>query len=480
VSSRALVLGLALLAWPAFAYDPGAPTSSYSQGRVVSNATHIGRNWHVPATGGGYAARANVAFDMAAPGGRVAANTMTAGFTARGVLNLGARALSGMAWPVAVGTAAWAVYDAVRVRPVPAGLAFDPGQDAIVETGTVYRVECSGQPNTGLCAWVSSMSAACANHRTMIQNGLTPPPGGSRTASVVACPSVAFAEGQFQTSAKFRIQTCEPGYGCGNQDLERGLYRQENQPFERCPAITVEGVLHVPSKSSDGKCPTGEYTQSVTPDQAAGKAETHYGLPDYAADVNYPALLDEALGRGGPHPMPQGTDIEVGNTVPSIAGPQETTTHADGTVTETATGWNFSRDDVKKNHGYWQESKTTTKKDAQGNVISTETQTSTVPKSGTQGADPCEGSSDRIMCQGLGQVEDVELENQQRDVEFEPDSGFGSGSNTCPAGPSINLSIGSISVDNSLLCTWLVAVKVFLITLAGLAGARIFVGGLSQ
>jgi hypothetical protein len=167
-------------------------------------------------------------------------------------------------------------------------------------------------------------------------------------------------------------------------------------------------------------CPTGSYPQQL---EAAPFAEKVMSATDFASSLDYARMLREAVGHAD-MPFPPGAfkpTQELPASVPSVQGPIVRTVHEDGTVTEVATGWDFARDPVIRNQGFWNATQTTTKKDANGNVTGTSTTGATNP-SGTPAPNPddaCSVDPGRLGCIGLGEPPSDQVPKREVSVSFE-------------------------------------------------------------
>lgn len=234
----------------------------------------------------------------------------------------------------------------------------------------------------------------------------------------------------------------------------------------------------------DGRCQSTEdpsYSGTMTPDDFGEAAAGH---PD-AGGVDWPGVLGDVVEAAGDTvAIPtEGEPSRTADPKPApIPGPVTTTQHADGTVTETATGWHLSHaaDFLNPGKAGWNRTTTTTKKDSQGNVISTETSTIEPALEGKADdvADGCAENPNRAGCAELGEPEEFELPESERSVTVDADPGWSGGE--CPAPTSLNLGFGSITYDNELVCTALGWIKPLLIVSASIAAALIVIGGFKQ
>lgn len=475
---RLVILGLALPA-SALAFD--GVRSEYSANRSIVNASRITAAEAISQAGA--SARAVGSVDLIGPGGRSVAAEAAATFSRRAAIAAGVRAASFVAPPVAVAWTAWEVYDHFRAVPDGSGEAMhDTGQDT--QTFTQYCTaywNLSGAPGCATIPsqrWCAENSAALAVSikASVLANACT---GAFRTRLVIS-PSCSETACSYTIQQTFNIAANPVSWGNVG-----GGGASAVGSVEGCPAYTDAwtGVFHPTAPVGfDGKCPTGSYTEPMTAQELADAAD----VADFVAGLDYAQMLRDAANLG-PVTIPAAPDgdFEITNPQPQplkIDGPVTTTTAPDGTQTEETVTYHWIPDTTVRNRGSW-DTTTTTTTTPPGGEPGTPT-TVTQPGVDSEGnptpdpKDPCTANPDRAGCAKLGEVEDIELEAEDRNVEFEPDEGFGDFDGECPAPPTLALSFGSFVMDNTLLCDWLGYVRLLVIALAGLAAGRIFIGGL--
>lgn len=440
--------------------------------RVANSATHLSGAWVTGTAGINGGPSASRTFDQRAPGGRSVSNTINYRLTPYGTLTIGARALMTLPY-VAVGWAIWDIYDAIRVRPDGAGgLAFDPGVEPTQSLDFIFY-----GPNWSTGPGYPTFDPVAVHNQdpSITYDGFMQLTWGAAQMTGLTDPSScqvpAHVDGASPTTCRTmstrRDATCLyiAGPTSGQSCAPRTVTRNHQ-------GVAVETmVCPVGSVGWDSRCGTGSYTQPMTAQEAADMLTASQTIQN----LDYQALLNEALGRG-PMLIPSGSAVEVGNTVAAIDGGTETTYHPDGSRTEKKTEYLFQRDPISLGNGRYTSRFTTTTYGADGNPTGPPTINEPNPDAPSQD-DPCAIDPSRLMCQGMGQVEDPGLQTENRQVDFTPDSGFGSSSDTCPAPPQLALSFGSVTFDNTILCDWLLYVRALLVTVSGMVAAGIIIGG---
>lgn len=415
----------------AHAYNEGdyGIRSEYSANRTINTATHHVKGSTVQVTTNGVTIGRD--FTMKAPGGRTAAAQATAAISKDLALKWGARALAGAS---AVGTAMllYDIYDALRVRENPAGegLLFDPGTDEVVTPNAVcHFIPGMGETLQSVCRSQSDATNTWGQNRCVHYGGST---ASVNSITIVGTPSYTAANG----SVTFHV-SCSALQGNPPTPYTFNVWSIDVQWGKRtttqCPMVDGE----IPAVGADGKCPTGLYTQAIEPDvaaqMAADKNAACGGGNCMLSDPQWQDLVEEALGEM-PHPITQDSYVQVGNVVPShIDGPTTTTTGPAGTVEE-AIAWDFEPYGITKPwqerlSGAWDETKTKTTKDVNGNVISTETTT-------VEGAEPgdidkCADGATTIGCMSAGDMPTDTVPTSTQAVNWSAESlGLPSG---CPA-----------------------------------------------
>jgi hypothetical protein len=376
------------------------------------------------------------------------------------------------------------VYDAYRVKPQADGaILYDEGEQKrtfsdywCVDTGVGNVRQYGGSPGGACDAWVQKANSG---------GGLGP---------VQACSG----GGGYQVKTTLSLGACNGPNTCDlvvTNAPQRGPFcvgdTEPSSTYTLSNALVTgtENRLRCEFGSAspvDGKCPRGEggtYDGNMTGPQLQDKGD----LPplDYPdLDDKLPGILADAAGRATdtvPFPVPANAPSRVpyeGNVVPAfVPGGVTRTQHSDGTVTETATGWNIRPNNNFSTPGQvkWGTTTTTTKKDSQGNVTSTET-TSTEPEPGTDEKDSCTANPDRVGCLKTGTVEDLELEKVDKAVTFTPDAGWGGGGE-CPSPPSFEVLGYQLEFDNSGFCLGLLILKGIFLTFCALVSAAIIMEG---
>lgn len=419
IALAALVLGLVLVAAPAWAYDAAQYPirSEYAANQTINQATHYTKSW-TASPNGVDGVKVGRDFTMRGPGGRTVAAQAAANVSKQTALAWGARALA--AGP-AIGTALllWQVYDAVRVRPTDGdapGVVYDPGVDPSLIT--VLQFTCSYQ---GHSSSSSSAQAACEAVR-------------------VASEPAAYYQGGYVYTDTDNISVTCTGSGTGTScTMLTHVYQwntlyghtkgNPNGPTPSNVSLSLSTQTTQQNACAggvppdfDGKCPTGNYTEALTPEEAAARA---WAGPEAAGltPEQYAQLVNEALGVA-PQPVAEDVPMGLGNTVPAFVGPVTTVTNPDGSTVQTAIGWNFQPYGLTKGWGYaasgnFQEVKSVLTKDAQGNVISNETTTTD-----TDGQTPddvneaCAEGGDTVLCAEVGQAPDDQVPKSTLNVSF--------------------------------------------------------------
>jgi hypothetical protein len=462
--------------------------SSFEANRALVQATGLSASDVVGPGRSGAAAVAKGAVNVTGPGGRVAAAQLEVLLSKKASMSLAARALP----YVGVGLLIWDVYDGLRVRPKagsgPDGVAFDPGQSQgsvqqWVYFAGVYTGAETASPETHMSAsiqdgsgggftYVYNRPAQCTYQP--IVSGSPPPCGGSSCPTRGVSCVLTGTQTYVQSGAQSAIQ------------VDRG-YLGVQTIAPQCPAYTDFQLGAMPAGEAtgpDGKCRTGSYTQPMTADEAATYALGH----ENALTLDYEALVRAAIHGDVPPqvkvlPIAQSQDHkqEIVGTVPNLVGPTTTTQDANGTKTE-AIGWNFARreDDLRRNEGRWIQKTAYSELDNQGQPTGTPSETTTDPGEeagdSTETPDFCVSHPDRLGCIKAGDVADEPLQTQDRNVSLTPMAGWG-GEGACPAAPALTLGFGTFTLDNTLLCNFLGAIKFVLLAVAGIVAVRIFIGG---
>jgi hypothetical protein len=197
-----------------------------------------------------------------------------------------------------------------------------------------------------------------------------------------------------------------------------------------------------------------------------------------------PTDVDEVLGRmgndrvrdlvegiGDKSAIPTGTpDLEF---PPTVADPPVVTTKPDGSTEKKQQWWDLTEPEpaVIKRNGRIVINGT----DIAGDPVADTTTTG----NGDEKTD-CDKYPDAFGCMKGGTAETVERQEQDINVNASPQSGWGSDTAACPAPASMSVLGQSVTVDNSILCTFLLGIRPFVIGMFGVAGALIFLGGVKQ
>lgn len=467
MSARALVaLAAVCVAGPAFSFAD--LRSEYSAQNSIVRATSYGAG----STSSGTVIRGTGT--IAGPGGPVTVaveSQLTRGMILRGAARLIPYAGAALVLKD--------IYDAYRVQPQADGtILYDEGEakrsflDYWCTDTSVDNVRRYGSgPGAACSAWIAAAGssfgpwqgctiAGSYRVRTTLSLGAFRAPNGYDIIVERTPMAGEVCEGSM-----------EPG---GTTTLENALVTGTESRM-RCE--------HGGASPVDGKCKRGAggtYDGTMTGPQFQDKGD----LPplDYPGlDPALPGILADAVGRATdavPIPAPDALTRVVEPLPAEVPGATTTTNNADGTVTETATGWNIrpAFDFKSPSVNPWAKKTTTTQKDSAGNVTSTST-SSTEPSPAGDGTDPCKADPGRLGCIGLGTVDDVEVPAADKTITFTPDPGWGS-VGECPTPPTITFLGKSIVVSNDGFCTGLLMLRGIVLVFASLVAARIVSEGL--
>lgn len=456
---RAALLLLAAVSPVCFAWS--GLRSEYAGNQALTEAQGLlkGGPYTVhPGPGGG--ARAVGGAFITGPGGRTVPADLAVNFTRRATLNVAARALSAAVPVLGAGVLIYDVYDALRVKPDgQGGLDWDPGASQV--------------PKTQYCATSSNFMSGVGYH---VQGTFC---GGSPAAAGAAICANANLQ---KPSLACTVVGTGPSSAQIRTDLG-GYFSYGTINFTTSQALGCNPLLNgnAAELGPDGLCESDYPRQPI---EAPFAAEKVLNATDYANSLDYENLLRDSIGLGPVTipPAPEAVQEVPASGVPSIAGPVTTTQHANGT-TETATGWNFARDPLRKNTGKWNPTTTTTEKDVNGNPVGTPTTTTTTTPDGegtTDPNDPCTSDPSRLGCIGAGEVEDMDLPGEERPFQVSTQSGWGASDGACPAPPVVVVFGRSLTFDNAILCTFLAGIRFALLAVAGLVAARIVLGGFKE
>ncbi len=418
--------------------------------------------------------------DFTGAGGRAASGELAVTLGRRAIIGEAATLLA-RGLPV-VGTLllAYDLYDHFRIKPGADGLVQDPG-----EAQRLTDQWCVGSPpNLRFCSGSQFGSAQLefSSIRAAFRAGY------------------AYELGLGYMFVQRGTLSCG-GTVCGGIDLFIYYPGSTTGPGSSYYAAVSPGMVsnltqalgcRVGGPGWDNLCPSGDgpVASPVTPAVAA----------DYANMFNYPAPLAPDMGAllreitgFGPVAIPADAkmDMEVSTVTPAaIQGGTVTTSNPDGSTKEVSTDYAPAQG-LTGNGRYgltqpWRERITTTTKDPQGNTTSVSF-SNTVPGS-TAGApiagsasaaapDPCVLNPSRIGCLTPGELPDEPLPGVEHPVTWAPAVGWGASDAACPAPKVVTVMGQAVTIDNSILCKYLVALRLIIIAMAGIAGAYIFIGG---
>lgn len=89
----------------------------------------------------------------------------------------------------------------------------------------------------------------------------------------------------------------------------------------------------------------------------------------------------------------------------------------------------------------------------------------------------CEKNPDALNCQPRDVPDGPEIPEREIPVTFTPDAGWG-GEGQCPAPQTVSVLGQAVTIDNTVVCTFLSGIRPVVVAMFGLAGALIFIGGL--
>lgn len=408
------------------------------------------------------------------PGGAQVAARVGTSLSLRGAAMGAAYAVGRLAPTIALGIAAYQVYQVIGVsRPSPSAAAgelrADEGQPERTDPHYRYRVSCYGQPNEGDCSFLTSEAAAVAR-------GVPPPAtsGGWSGANYVTCTATWGGGSVGSWSTYEAVVTYSASGGVFNFNTQscvspspatRPIYRSQFSGQPWCPDFVdgFTGLARTGEKLPNGQCRSGSYTVAMTPQEAADAV-----LATQSAQrtlEQWGNIVAEALGHS---PIPKvvlSGDLDVGNVVPStLPGPSSTTTTPGpngGSVVQT-TATNFSPS-WKGNWLAWERQTTVSTQtlDAQGVPVGAPTVVSTTkatpqPSQGSDPVDPCSVNPDRIGCSEYGDVPGSELPRENLNFVISAFGGFGGYDVACPAPRQINLALLGRAIDWewTLWCQW--------------------------
>lgn len=392
--------------------------SEFQANRALNNAQRMNQTWQARAAVNGF--DVGRTFDMAAPGGRRVAAEYAVRLSSRQIAIAGAVSLaSRISLPLAIGTAAYELYDAYRTVPDgQGGLVRDTGQEPISQT--VQQWSCQGYVGG------TPVSACTANFTAKFSRV-----EGNRTYYLTSPVTCTLSGGLYSCQVNWvSVRTSDGGDGFGGTAGANPLPGTTQQPG--CPGyFDVFKGVPVPAGSpigSDGKCATGAYT---TPQTAQEVADQALAGQQFRA-IDYDALVREALGNPATGGIGITNDMDRQVNAPAyVAGPESTTSNPDGTVTTTATGWNLARDPLRRTEVIATPTSTSTTRTASGTVVGTPTTTTGANAAGDPATDPCVGDPGRLGCIGLGTAPAVDVPKSTVSVSWAAEAiGLPAG---CPA-----------------------------------------------
>jgi len=395
--------------------------SEYAANQTINTATHFTNAW-TPAANGVDGVKIGRSFTMAAPGGRTVSAELSAAMGRQAAGKLLARAL-GVAVPlVGTGLLAYEVYDAVRVRENPTGdgLRFDPGTAAGSSSVNVkeWRDNAAGDLTSN--PWNESLSGACQvsiDLRPFCANSNSTPGKSGCSTSLTGAGTTGDPNRCFVTYTYFAINdgTCDNDPGTPKPTC----FQTRNDVRDlgvRTVAKTKPTCGGVVTTSFDGRCPTGQYGETITPEEAESKrrlAEDAGKMPRLT-EAQLAQAISEVV-QQIPVPIHDDYRPQVAD-VPDVAGATTTTTSADGTTKTEAIAWDFEPYGLTKGFGYaasgaWDKETTTTTCPGGGTQCTTETETQSTDGQ-TEGdtaeesdaVDFCKGHPERAGCVELGDM----------------------------------------------------------------------------
>ncbi|MBN8504876.1 MAG: hypothetical protein J0L58_10375 [Burkholderiales bacterium] len=89
----------------------------------------------------------------------------------------------------------------------------------------------------------------------------------------------------------------------------------------------------------------------------------------------------------------------------------------------------------------------------------------------------CEKNPESMNCQARDVPDGPPVQDKQIPISFSPDVGWG-GEGQCPAPQTVSVLGQAVTIDNTVVCTFLSGIRPVVVAMFGLAGALIFIGGL--
>lgn len=244
-------------------------------------------------------------------------------------------------------------------------------------------------------------------------------------------------------------------------------YKRETRKL--CPPVVdfYDPAYSVPGgpAGNDGKCPTGVYTERMTPDQIGQRIATY---PPAVDDETLPATVRKAIEAGEVAPSTVSTEgpaTQVGTPV------KTTTTDATGTKTTTSTptyNYHYDGDTIT----YSTSISTVTVNNDGSSSTSTTTTEGTKPEDKD---DPCVKAPNRVGCMELGSPPGDRIPTKVRDMSFASESlGLPS---ACPA--PVVLPRGE-KISYQTLCDGLTQTRPLIIAIGFLMAGGIVVAALRR
>lgn len=179
--------------------------------------------------------------------------------------------------------------------------------------------------------------------------------------------------------------------------------------------------------------------------------------------------LDDALNRDPDGLQSDGTP-EASNIGGPVQGPSEATTGPNGTTTKER-----SAEGTPGPGGVdWKETTTTTVRDGQGNVTSTET--TTVEGNDEPPPDPCDEHPERVGCMPAGETPDVDVPEEEVTVTITPTTGWGAENASCPPPRTFTVSGNTFEMSFQPVCDFATVMRYVILAVAWIGAAFIVVG----
>ena len=402
---------------------PPAPGSSPDAtriwlGRMVNGTTSVEEALQIAGRGGAVPARVQQVVKVADAAGAVA------------------RCLKApvVCAAIAAGVAAGAYYFYRKYGVKPdgnGGLVADPGQPQEQHPKYNCGVSPDGKPSFD----GTSPEAACKLAIKFYDYDYVDVNGAHRwrVSTLTSCTPTA-------CTFDYSVGSSRPGYPTISDGSTATIPVAQVGTIGLCPAVVnfYDPAYSTPGgpPGPDGLCPTGNYSQPVTVEEAQRRVIV-YPPPD--DDTALPGALREAVEHG------QAVPSTIRTTGPATQTGQPvstTTTDAKGTSTSTQTptySYHYDGDQIT-----YDTTVTTTVINNDGSTSSSSTTTSG-PSPDKEPKDPCDLHPERVGCMGLGSPPDDTVKKTQSQLSWQTESlGFGA---SCPSdlviqqrtGPAITL-----------------------------------------